>query len=150
MKRSYHTINKQGKTNARELGEFLSKNGQQLLPMVGLIEQCRMACDELIDVAGRATIQAVLDLSAQQAAGGPRQQGKQRAGEVVWYGRQAGTVLLSDRKLSVQRPRLRQKGPGGGKEVEVPAYQAMQDQPKLGARMLDILMRGYPRDSIAV
>lgn len=142
MKRSYHTINKQGKTNARELGEFLSKNGQQLLPMVGLIEQCRMACDELIDVAGRATIQAVLDLSAQQAAGGPRQQGKQRAGEVVWYGRQAGTVLLSDRKLSVQRPRLRQKGPGGGKEVEVPAYQAMQDQPKLGARMLDILMRG--------
>ena len=61
MKRSYHTINKQGKTNARELGEFLSKNGQQLLPMVDLIEQCRMACDELIDVAGRATIQAVLD-----------------------------------------------------------------------------------------
>lgn len=142
MKRSYHTINKQGKTNARELGEFLSKNGQQLLPMVDLIEQCRMACDELIDVAGRATIQAVLDLSAQQIAGGPRQQGKQREGEVVWYGRQAGTVLLSDRKLSVQRPRLRRKGPGGGKEVEVPAYQAMQDQPKLGARMLEILMRG--------
>jgi len=28
--------------------------------MVDLIEQCRMACDELIDVAGRATIQAVL------------------------------------------------------------------------------------------
>jgi transposase-like protein len=142
VKRSYHTINKQGKTNARELGEFLAKNGQQLLPMVDLIEQCRMACDELIDVAGRATIQAVLELSAQQAAGGPRQQGKQRGGEVVWYGRQAGTVLLSDRKLSVQRPRLRQKGPGAGKEVEVPAYQAMQDQPKLSARMLDILMRG--------
>ena len=142
MKRSYHTINKQGKTNARELGEFLSKNGQLLLPMVDLIEQCRIACDELIDVAGRATIQAVLNLSAQQAVGGPRQQGKQRQGEVVWYGRQAGTVLLSDRKLSVQRPRLRQKGPGGGKEVEVPAYQAMQDQPKLSARMLNILMRG--------
>jgi transposase-like protein len=142
VKRSYHTINKQGKTNARELGEFLSKNGQQLLPMVDLIEQCRIACDELIDVAGRATIQAVLNLSAQQAVGGPRQQGKQRQGEVVWYGRQAGTVLLSDRKLSVHRPRLRQKGPGGGKEVEVPAYQAMQDQPKLGARMLNILMRG--------
>lgn len=142
MKRNYHTIDKQGKVNARQLGEFLSKNGQQLLPMVDLIEQCRMACDELIDVAGRATIQAVLELSAQQAAGGPRQQGKQRAGEVVWYGRQPGSVMLSDRKLAVQRPRLRQKGPGSGKEVEVPAYQAMQDQPKLSARMLDILMRG--------
>lgn len=142
MKRTYHTIDKQGKVNARKLGEFLSKNGQQLLPMVDLIEQCRMACDELIDVAGRATIQAVLELSAQQAAGGPRQQGKPREGEVVWYGGQSGTVMLSDRKLAVQRPRLRKKGAGAGKEVEVPAYQAMQDQPRLGARMLDILMRG--------
>lgn len=142
MKRTYHTIDKQGKVNARKLGEFLSKNGQQLLPMADLIEQCRMACDELIDVAGRATIQAVLELSAQQAAGGPRQQGKPREGEVVWYGGQAGTVMLSDRKLAVQRPRLRKKGAGAGKEVEVPAYQAMQDQPRLGARMLDILMRG--------
>lgn len=142
MTRNYHTIDKQGKVNAGKLGELLSKNGQHLLPMVDLIEQCRMACDELIDVAGRATIQAVLELSAQQAAGGPRQQGKQRPGEVGWYGRQSGTVLLSDRKLAVKRPRLRQKGRGPGKEVEVPAYQAMQDQPRLGARMLDILMRG--------
>ena len=141
MKRNYHTINKQGKANERELAEFLSKRGQLLLPMVDLIEQCRMACDELIDVAGRATIQAVLDLSAQQVAG-PRQQGKQRAGDVVWYGQQAGTVMLSDRKLAVKRPRLRKKGAGEGKEVEVPAYAAMQDQPRLGARMLDILMRG--------
>jgi transposase-like protein len=100
-----------------------------------------MACDELIDVAGRAAIQAVLGLSAQQVAG-PRQQGKQRTGEVVWYGQQSGTVMLSDRKLAVKRPRLRQKGPGAGKEVEVPAYAAMQDQPRLSARMLDILMRG--------
>ncbi len=141
MKRSYHTINKQGKANERKLAEFLSKRGQLLLPMVDLIQQCRMACDELIDVAGRATIQAVLDLSAQQIAG-PRQQGKQRVGDVVWYGQQAGTVMLSDRKLAVKRPRLRKKGAGEGKEVEVPAYVAMQDQPRLGARMLDILMRG--------
>ena len=60
MKRSCHTINKQGKANEKKLAEFLSKDGQLLLPMVDLIEQCRMACDELIDVAGRATIQAVL------------------------------------------------------------------------------------------
>ena len=119
MKRSYHTINKQGKANENKLAEFLSKGGQLLLPMVDLIEQCQMACDELIDVAGRAAIQAVLGLSAQQVAG-PRQQGKQRTGEVVWYGQQSGTVMLSDRKLAVHRPRLRQKGPGAGKEVEVP------------------------------
>ena len=47
MKRSYHTINKQGKANEKKLAEFLSKGGQLLLPMVDLIEQCQMACDEL-------------------------------------------------------------------------------------------------------
>jgi hypothetical protein len=59
VKRNYHTIDKQGKVNARQLGDFLSKSGQQLLPTVDLIEQCQMACDELIDVAGRATIPRV-------------------------------------------------------------------------------------------
>ena len=49
----------------------------------------------------------------------------------------------------MHRPRLRQKGPGAGKEVEVPAYAAMQDQPRLSARMLDILMRGVSTLSVA-
>ena len=141
MRRTYHTISKRGKANEQRLTEFLSKNGQMLLPMVDLIAQCRMACDELIQVAGRATVQAVLQLSAQQVAGS-RQQGKQRTGDVVWYGQQAGSVTLSDRKLAVQRPRLRRKGTGEDKEVEVPAYAAMREQPRLGARMLEILMRG--------
>ena len=51
MKRNYHTIEKQGKVNAQKLGKFLSQSGQLLLPIVDLIEHCRMACDELIDVA---------------------------------------------------------------------------------------------------
>jgi transposase-like protein len=109
--------------------------------MVDLIEQCRLACDELIDVTGRAAIEAVLQLSASQRAGGPGQQGKRRNGDVVFYGRQPGQVMLSDRKLEVQRPRLRSKGQGG-REVEIPAYAAMQNREQLGARMLDILMRG--------
>jgi transposase-like protein len=75
------------------------------------------------------------------AAGGPAQQGKRRAGDVVFYGRQPGQVMLSDRKLEVQRPRLRRRG-RPRKEVEVPAYQAMHNGEQMGARMLDILMRG--------
>jgi putative transposase len=141
VKKSYHTINKQGKANEVKMAEFLSKNGQLLLPMVGLIEQCQLACDELIQVAGRATIQAVLQLSAEEVAGGPPQHGKRRPGEVVFYGQQPGMVMLSDRKLEVERPRLRTKG-RGSHEVGIPAYIAMQNQPRLGARMLDILMNG--------
>jgi putative transposase len=142
VRRTYHTIEKKGKASARKLGEFLSKNGQFLLPMVDLIEQCRLACDELIDVAGRATVQAVLELSAQQVAGGPPHPGKRRRGEMVWHGHQPGRVMLSDRKLCVQRPRLRKRGGGEQSEVEIPGYTAMQKEPRLGARMLDILMRG--------
>jgi hypothetical protein len=44
LKRSYHTITT---TNARRLAEFFSRNGQGLLPMVDLIEQSRLAVDEL-------------------------------------------------------------------------------------------------------
>jgi transposase-like protein len=109
--------------------------------MVDLIEQSRMACDQLINVTGRAVLQAVLQLSAAQVAGGPPQQGKRRSAGVVFYGRQAGQVMLSDRKLQVERPRLRRKG-RGGKEVEIPAYTAMQNHSPLGERMLDTLLRG--------
>jgi len=141
VKKSYHTIGKQGKVNAQELAGYLARSGQILLPMVDLIEQCRLGCDELIDVTGRAAIEAVLQLSANHAAGGPAQQGKRRPGEVVFHGRQAGQVMLSDRKLEVERPRLRTRG-RAGREVEIPAYAAMQNGEQMGARMLEILMRG--------
>ncbi|MFP5204179.1 MAG: hypothetical protein ACLGSH_02350 [Acidobacteriota bacterium] len=57
--RAYRTIGRQGKINEQELAGFLAKNGQGLLPMVDLIERCQVACDERIDVTGRAAIQAV-------------------------------------------------------------------------------------------
>ncbi len=136
MKRNYHTITHRGKQSGQKLAEFLSRNGQVLLPMVDLIEQSRLAIDELIDVAGRATIEAVLQLSAEQVAG-PRTPGRRRE-EVGWYGSQRGRVSLKERKLGVKKPRLREKGGG---EVAIPAYAAMQDA-HLGRRMLDVLMRG--------
>ena len=92
MKKSYHTLTTKGATNARRLAEFFRRNGQALLPMVDLIEQSRLAVDELIDVAGRATIETVLPLSAEQLAG-PRTPG-QRRGQLLWHGRQAGQRVV--------------------------------------------------------
>ena len=63
------------RSDRRALAEFLSKEGQLPPPMLELIEQAELAVDELIDVAGRATIEAVLTLSAQQLAG-PKHPGK--------------------------------------------------------------------------
>jgi transposase-like protein len=141
VKRTYHTIDNQGKVGERKLAEFLTRNGQLLLPMVELIQQSRMAVDELIDVLGRASIEAVLQLSARQVAGAP-QQGKARQGEIVWHGAQRGRVCLKERKLPVSKPRLRKKGRGADKEVAVPAYEAMRDNTATGQRMLEILLNG--------
>ena len=79
--------------------------------MVELIEQSHLAIEELIDAVGRVTVQTVLEMPAAQLAG-PPQQGKRRAGEMVWYGKQGGSVYLQERKLKVLRPRLRQRGAG--------------------------------------
>jgi len=77
--------------------------------MVELIEQPHLAIEQMIDVVGCITIQIVLEMSAAQVAG-PQQQGKLRAGEMVWHGKQAGRVYLKERKLKVLR--LRQRGAG--------------------------------------
>src|SRR6476469_2180508 len=95
--------------------------------MVELIAESKMAIDDLVDVMGRATIETVLHLSAEQVAG-PLQQGRGRQGEIVWHGKQAGSVYLKERKLKVYKPRLRKKSGGSGAEVPVPAYEGMQDR----------------------
>jgi transposase-like protein len=127
--------------DSRALAQFLSGEGQALLPMLELIEQAEMAVDELIDVAGRATIEAVLTLSAQELAG-PKHPGKQTGGNIGWHGEQDGVVSLAERKVRISKPRLRQKGKGKSREVEIPAYAAMRTHSRIGGRMLDILMRG--------
>ena len=61
MGRSYRIIDRK---DNKKLTEYLIENGQLLMPMVELIEASRLAIDELIDVLGRASIEAVLQLSA--------------------------------------------------------------------------------------
>ncbi len=137
MEKPYHIV---GKESSEELGRYLAQNGQVLLPMVELIEQSKMAVDELIDVLGRAQIEAVLRLSAERVAG-PSHPGK-KGGAIGWHGRERGTVCLKERKLRVKRPRLRKKGQGEDGEVPIPAYEAMRRDEGLGRRMLEILLRG--------
>ncbi len=137
MNRDYQIINKK---DSKELAKFLSKEGQLLLPMLELIEQAEAAVDEVIDVVGRASIEAILLLSAQQVAG-PQHKGKS-TGNIRWHGKQNGVVPLAERKLRIDKPRLRRKGRGRNLEVDIPVYQAMQTNSRLGQRILSILMHG--------
>ena len=113
-----------------------------LLSMVELVEKAEVAIDDLVDVMGRATIEAVLQMSAEQIAG-PKQQGKTDADrQIHWYGSQTGRVALKERQLRVSKPRLRKKRAAGGGEIEIPAYEAMRKDGRLADRMLSILMEG--------
>ena len=138
MKADYQIADRK---DSRALARFLSGEGQMLLPMLELIEQAEMAVDELIDVAGRATIEAVLTLSARELAG-PKHPGKKAEGAIGWHGEQKGVVNLGERKVRINKPRLRRKGQGKSSEVEIPAYAAMRSPSRIAGRMLDILMRG--------
>ena len=145
MKRTYQIAWAKTSEGRKRLVRFLSREGQLwLLPMLDLIETGECVVDELIDVVGRAAVEAILVMSAERVAG-PPQQGKQKAQEeVYWYGSQPGRIALSERQLRVVKPRLRKKKPRRGElaEVSVPAYEAMQKDARLANRMLSIVMGG--------
>lgn len=137
MKKPYHIVNREEKSAAAAIEQFAKANGQLLLPLVELITQARIAVDEVIGAVGRRTIETVLMLSATEVAGA-RTPGKP-SGDILWHGSQRGRVMLADRQLKVQRPRLRHREEG---EVKVPAYEALQSNDGTAERMMGALLRG--------
>jgi len=128
------------KKDSRQLRRFLAQQGQVLVPMVELIEQGRLAVEELVGDLGRAALEAVLLVSAEQVAGPPH---PGRPGSAIRrHGQQGGVVALSGQRVRVSKPRLRRRGGGEGAEVAVPAYAAMQSDEGLRERLLSILLRG--------
>jgi transposase-like protein len=138
MKRDYQIVDRND--NTRQLAKFLAENGQVLMPMVELIETAQLSVHQLMTRLGRATLEAVLEISAAGVAG-ENHQGK-AGGEIVRHGRQSGTVALKDRKVQVDRPRLRKREGGAGAEVSIPAYAAMKSDESLGDQVLNVMMRG--------
>jgi transposase-like protein len=128
------------KKDSERLGQFLAQHGQALAPMVELIEQGRLAVEELVHDLGRAALEAVLLVSAEQVAGPPHP--GRAGGAIRRHGQQGGVVALGGQKVRVCKPRLRRRGGGQGAEVPIPAYAAMQSQEGLRQRLLSILLRG--------
>ena len=109
MKKPYKIVSGASTPNRRELADWLAKDGQLLIPLVELLEKGERAIDEVIDLMGRATIEAVLRMSAEQVAG-PKEQGRRDADrDLYWRGVQAGRVALKERQLRVD------KNTGGGR-----------------------------------
>ena len=144
MKRPYNIVHDTSTASSRELADWLATDGHLLMPLVELLEKGERAIDEAIDVMGRATVEAVLQMSAEQVAG-PKAQGRRGLDrEVYWHGVQGGRVALKERQLRVTKPRLRKKRRRTDEsgEVEVPAYTALQADQRLADRMLELVLNG--------
>lgn len=143
MSERYQIVSADTNLDSKELATFLARDGQLLLPMLDLVEQAQCAIDDLVDVMGRATIEAILQMSAAELAG-PKQQGKRTDRDVAYHGTQPGRVALKERQLRVNKPRLRKKTAQKGEtgEVAIPAYTALQKDQRLADRMLEIMMAG--------
>ena len=128
-----------GRGEEQALRGYFAEQGQVLLPLLELVEDARASIDELMSEAAKTFVEQLLVLSAQEVAGG-KQQGKLH-GEIRWHGSQAGRIVLAERKLAINRPRLRKKGPAG-KEVAVPVYERLKADGRFADRVRDIMVTG--------
>jgi transposase-like protein len=137
VKKQYHIVSRADDRSASIIQQFCQANGQILLPLVEKIQSASEMVNSVIHEVSLKALETILVLSAEQVAG-PRTPGK-ASGEIRWHGSQQGSVSLADRKVRVQRPRLRHRTDG---EVAVPAYESLRQDPQLGKRMLGAMMRG--------
>ena len=137
MSKPYQIVTRAAKESAAVIEQFCRANGQILLPIVDMIQSASQVVDTVIHEIGVKTLEIILALSAEEVAG-PRTPGK-ASGEIRHHGSQMGRVQLADRKVRVQRPRLRHKTEG---EVKIPAYEALRKNQALSQYMLGALMRG--------
>ena len=86
------------------------------IPLVNVFALAGGALDHIIDVIGRAAIEAVLDISAADVG-----------------------VYLADRAVRVEKPRCAAPGEG---ELAIPAYEALRRPSGRGERMREPLLAG--------
>jgi len=109
VRREYQIVGREGSAALRQ---FLAKQGAALVPMMELLEAGKLAVEELVGEMGKAALEAVLLLSAEQVAG-PAHPGRP-GGAIRRHGEQGGIVALGGQKLRVSKPRLRHKTGGRG------------------------------------
>lgn len=118
------------------LRAYFSEGGQHLLPLLELVRDAKASVDELMTGAARYFIEQLLVISAQEVAG-EKHPGR-KGGDVRWHGSQKGRIALAERKLIIERPRLRSRAGG---EIAIPAYERFRER-DLGGRIHDILVTG--------
>jgi transposase-like protein len=125
------------KRETKDLRKFFARHTELFLPFLELIERSSSAITDVLESVNYAVVEALLELSATKVAG-PVHQGRP-GGPIRRHGHQGGVVALRDRKLRVNRPRLRRRRGG---EVEIPAYEALHHDAAFQARVEELMMKG--------
>ena len=108
--------------------------------MVNVFALAGGALDHIIDVIGRAAIEAVLDISDRTMSRERNSRGRSgRAGARRTMGGSGAGCTWRIGAVRVERPRLRSPGEG---ELAIPAYEALRRPSGLGERMLELLLAG--------
>jgi transposase-like protein len=103
-----------------------------------LMQHSRELLLEFTHDLGMVVLNAVLNASAEEIAGPPHPGAK--VGNIRHWGSQAGCVRFGPAKTAVMRPRLRDKVTG--KEVPVPAYELLKQDPHALKRVLHASLHG--------
>ena len=96
MSKCCHGIRRKGTVSEQDMNWSWSENGHETLSIEELIEQCRLAYKELIDVTCEAAIQTVLRLLVLEAIELSPLHGARRLCDPAFYGHRPGRVFLSD------------------------------------------------------
>lgn len=123
----------------RKLQEMMGRMEVNLmLPIAELMRETQWHVEQLAGAAGMKIIQQIIADDARQLAGERRYARDGKDGQL--WGRETGWVGFAGRKVSVERPRIRSRQTG--REMKLPNYERLQQEPRLGQAMMDQMALG--------
>jgi putative transposase len=122
-----------------------------MLPIAEVLTATQWHIEQLAGAAGMKIIQQIIQDDVRQLAGEQRYARDGKEGQL--WGSQPGWVAFAGRKMTVDKPRLRSKETG--REMKLPKYGRLQNEPRLGQAMMDqialgLSMRNYERSMEAL
>ena len=136
MKKAIKRIAQKSNRKLQEMMSHMEVN--LMLPIAELMRETQWHVEQLAGAAGMKIIEQIIADDARQLAGDRRYARDGRDGQL--WGRESGWVGFAGRKVSVERPRIRSRQTG--REMKLPNYERLQQEPRLGQAMMDQMALG--------
>jgi putative transposase len=136
MKKAIKRIAQKSNRKLKEMMGDMEVN--LMLPIAELMRETQWHVEQLAGAAGMKIIQQIIADDARQLAGEHRYARDGKDGQL--WGRETGWVGFAGRKVNVERPRIRSRQ--SGREMKLPNYERLQQEPRLGQAMMDQMTLG--------